>query len=101
MIIIVLCYGYSAFDPWNVGNFFIYYTMLIVAPILFVGWKVLKKTKWLKPHELDLMWERPTIDAYELTFTSPPVGFWREMVQLVGLGRTKDGNDVRTDSIRA
>lgn len=101
MIIIVLCYGYSSFDPWNVQNFFIYYAMVIVAPILFFGWKLIKKTKWLKPHEVDLVWERPTIDAYEATFLDEPVGFWREMIQVFGIGKKPGGNDIRRDSITA
>jgi yeast amino acid transporter len=79
MCLVVLFYGYSSFKPWSVENFFIYYTMLILAPILFIFWKVVKKTKFVKPLEADLVWERPVIDAYEETFIDPPVGFWTEM----------------------
>jgi amino acid transporter len=118
MIFIILFYGYSSFRPWSVDNFFIYYTMLILGkpPILgrfgseinannstafvtFFGWKLLKGTKLIKPHEADLVWERPSIDAYEETFYGPPVGFWREILQVVGIGRTKGGNDQRRGSI--
>lgn len=101
MVVIVLCYGYYSFDPWDVQDFFIYYAMIIVAVLLFAGWKLIKKTKWLRAHEIDLVWERPTIDAYEATFIDEPVSFWREMVQLVGLGKKKGGNDQRTASISA
>ncbi|KAF2487823.1 amino acid permease/ SLC12A domain-containing protein [Neohortaea acidophila] len=101
MVVIVLCYGYYSFDPWNVQDFFIYYAMIIVAVVLFAGWKLIKKTKWLSAHEIDLVWERPTIDAYEATFIDEPVSFWREMVQLVGLGKRTGGNDQRTASISA
>jgi hypothetical protein len=31
MIMIVTCYGYSSFAPWDVQNFFIYYAMVIVS----------------------------------------------------------------------
>jgi amino acid transporter len=41
---------------WNVGTFFSYYTMCFVCPILYVGWKVIKKTKVVKPKEADLVW---------------------------------------------
>ena len=61
--------------------------MVLTAPILFVFWKVVKKTKWLGPHEVDLVWDAPLIDAYEASFITPPVGFWTEMLQLVGLRR--------------
>lgn len=99
MIFIILFYGYSSFRPWSVQNFFIYYTMLIVAFLTFFGWKLFNRTKFVKPHEADLIWERPGIDAYEETFYGPPVSFWREMVQLVGIGKVKGGNDPRRGSL--
>ena len=88
-ILVCLFYGYSAFDPWSVTGFFQNYTMQLVAPILFIFWKVFKRTRWLKPEELDLTWEAPIIDVYEASFTSPPLGFWTEIGQLVGLFRHK------------
>jgi yeast amino acid transporter len=39
--------------------------MVFVCPILYVAWKVVKRTKFVKPEEADLAWERPIIDAYE------------------------------------
>ncbi|KAF2771865.1 AAT family amino acid transporter [Teratosphaeria nubilosa] len=102
MTLVVFCYGYSSFKPWSVKNFFIYYTMLILAPILFIGWKFIKRTKLVAPAEADLVWECPLIDAYEATFVTPPLGFWQEMLQLVSfnrLGKVKGGNDQRVASI--
>ena len=119
MIFIILFYGYSSFRPRNVQNFFIYYTMLILgkstiiptntgsnantschtAVVTFSGWKLLKRTRFVRPHEADLVWEAPSIDAYEETFYGPPVSFWREIVQVVGIGRVKGGNDPRRGSI--
>ncbi|KAF5649453.1 carnitine transporter [Fusarium tjaetaba] len=82
--VICLCYGYYAFRPkFDVEVFFQNYSMQILAVLLFVGWKVFKKTKYIRPHEVDLVWERPMIEAYEATFTEPPVGFWHEMGELV------------------
>lgn len=86
---IVMIYNYEAFTPWNVETFFQGYTMQIIAPILFFGWKFTKKTRLVRAHEADLVWEAPTIDAYEARFTEPPSGFWREMGQLIGIGRKK------------
>ncbi|KAM3420113.1 hypothetical protein BST61_g3415 [Cercospora zeina] len=99
MIMIVTCYGYSSYAPWDVESFFIYYAMLILAPILFIGWKVVKRTRFISGHEADLVWERPTIDAYEATFIDAPNGFWREMLQMVGIGRKKFGQDRRRSSV--
>lgn len=97
MIFIVTCYGYSSFLPWSVSSFFSYYTMVIVAPILFVFWKILKRTRFVSATRADLIWERPIVDAYESSFLSPPVGFWTEMLQLVGLKRNKKDRRASTD----
>ncbi|KAF7715230.1 Uncharacterized protein PECH_008723 [Penicillium ucsense] len=99
MILVTILYGYPAYKPWNVSTFWSDYTMQIVIPPLFLIWKLLKKTKWLKPHEVDLVWERPLIDAYEASFLDPPVGFWREFGQLFGFRRVKGGNDQRRASV--
>ncbi len=47
----------------------------------------------------DLIWERPTVDAYESTFLDPPVGFWTEIIQMVGIKRQKGGVDRRRSSV--
>lgn len=41
------------------------------APVTFFSWKLIKRTRLLKPMEVDLVWERITIDNYELTFMDP------------------------------
>ncbi|KAH0594027.1 hypothetical protein MHUMG1_08350 [Metarhizium humberi] len=93
--LVVLTYGYYAFWPkWDVEVFFQSYSMQILAVLLFVGWKLLKKTRYIPPKEVDLVWQRPEIEAYENSFTEPPVGFWTEMVQMVGFRRRpKSGGD--------
>jgi amino acid transporter len=95
MIFIVFVYGYAAFKPWSLDDFWINYTMLILAFVTFTGWKLFKRTKFVKPHELDLIWEAPAIDAYEATFYEKPLGFWREMGQLIGIKRGATGDKRR------
>lgn len=89
--IVVYTYGYTAFIPWDTTNFFSNYTMQILAPILFIGWKLIKKTKFIDPRHADLSWERPAIDEYEARAMEidPPTGFWKEMGQMFGIGRQK------------
>lgn len=92
--LIVLGYGYYAFSPkWDVEIFFQNYSMQILAVLLYIGWKLVKKTKYVRPHEVDLVWERPIIDAYENSITEPAVGFWVEMLQMVGFRRNKMNAD--------
>ena len=99
LILVTTCYGYSSYKPWNVSVFFSDYTMQIFIPPLFLIWKIIKRTRWVRPHEADLVWDRPIVDAYEESFIDPPVGFWREMIQMVGIGRRKGGNDRRLGSV--
>lgn len=82
---VILGSGYASFRPWSVEKFFSTYTMVILAPLLFCFWKITKRTKFVKPHEADLIYERPEIDAYEASLTTPPTGFWEEMGHLVGI----------------
>lgn len=85
MVLILLFYGYTAFAPWSVEGFFQNYTMQIVAPILYFGWKLVKRTKIRSLKDVDLVWTRPVVDAYEATTTEKPVGFWTEILQAVYL----------------
>lgn len=86
---VVCVYGYSVFVPgrWSIGDFFTYYTMVLLAPILFLGWKFTKKTEFVKPEEADLLWERPMIDAYEDAYIEKPGGRITKMLSYVGLAK--------------
>lgn len=92
MIFTVSVYGYATFLPglWDVGTFFSYYTMVFVCPVLYVGWKVVKKTKVVRPEEADLVWERLVIDAYEASTVEKHLGFWEECRIMMGLGKEEE-----------
>ncbi|KAL3450084.1 amino acid permease/ SLC12A domain-containing protein [Aspergillus insuetus] len=96
MTTVVFCYGYASFKPWSVDGFFTNYTMVGVTPILYVGWKLIKRTKFVKPAEADLVWEAPEITRYEeeLAIVEPPTGFWEEM-----LGPLKRRRNVRSQEV--
>ena len=66
--------GYPVFLPgeWSVPTFLFSYTMIGVFPTLFIGWKVLKKTKWLQPHEVDLLKDVEEIEDYTRNYVSEP-----------------------------
>lgn len=78
--VIVCIQGYAVFLPgkWDLGTFFTYYTMIFVCILLFVGWKVVKKTKFVRPQDADLVWDKPIIDAYEESL-DPPLGLWEDV----------------------
>ena len=66
--------GYTVFLPgqWDIPTFLFSYTMIGVFPILFFGWKILKKTKWLKPEEVDLYKDVAGIEEYTRNFVAIP-----------------------------
>lgn len=80
--LIVIFYGYTSWLKWTPDSFFTYYTMLLVAPLTFGFWKIFKKTRWLRPEEVDLVWEAPIIDAYEALSEEHKKTFWREIADL-------------------
>ena len=88
-IIVVLVYGYETFLPgkFTLSGFFTYYTMVGVTPAMYLIWKLLKRSRIVPSRDLDLVWDRPVIDRYESTFLDPPVGFWNEILALVGIRR--------------
>ena len=66
--------GYTVFLPgnWDVPTFLFSYTMIGVFPVLFIGWKLLKRTKWLKPEEVDLLKDLDEIEAYTRNYVEVP-----------------------------
>lgn len=59
--------------------------MVFVAIVTYTSWKLLKRTKFVKPLESDLIWEKPIIDAYEASLTSGPDSFWRDLLDKLRL----------------
>ena len=57
--------------------------MLLFGIITFAGWKLFKRTRLLRPDELDLTLDAPDITAYEeaAKINDPPIGFWAELIQ--------------------
>jgi len=70
---------------WNVPNFLFSYLMIGVFPVIFVGWKVIKKTKWLGPMEVNLHpIEVDEIDEYTRNYVErPPKTRWHGYVDKI------------------
>ncbi|KAF7895846.1 hypothetical protein EAF00_005861 [Botryotinia globosa] len=79
--------GYTVFLPgaWDVPTFLFSYAMVGVFPIIFVGWKFVKKTKWLKPHEVILRThEVEEIEEYTRNYVErPPKTRWHVYVDKI------------------
>ncbi|MCJ1372333.1 hypothetical protein MMC20_003557 [Loxospora ochrophaea] len=66
--------GYSVFLPgqWDVPTFLFSYAMIGVFPVLFLVWKLFKKTRWLKPNEVDLLKDVDEIEEYTRHYVPKP-----------------------------
>ena len=59
--------GWTCFSPAFDGVSFVsFYIELPIMLIMFVGWKLFKKTKWVKLEEMDLVTDVHTADEEEL-----------------------------------
>ncbi len=88
---VIFCYGYTTLLPgrWDVGTFFTYYTMVFVSILLFCGWKLYTRCSMRDPAKIDLIWEKPAIDAYEAVFAERHVGFVQDCLEFLGLRKRK------------
>ncbi|KAK1834218.1 general amino acid permease [Podospora conica] len=70
--------GYTVFLPgrWDVPAFLFSYTMIFVCPVLFVAWKVIKRTKFHRPEDVDLVTHVEEIEEYQRTFVAVPASNW-------------------------
>ncbi|KAL6889094.1 amino acid permease/ SLC12A domain-containing protein [Trichoderma evansii] len=86
-VLVIGTFGYTSFKPFNVEAFFGCYTMAFLSIILFLLWKLFKRTSFKDPLTVDLVWECPAVDAYEAMEKDAPTTFWREMLQMFRIRR--------------
>ncbi|KAI4127433.1 MAG: hypothetical protein LQ338_003203 [Usnochroma carphineum] len=75
-IIMGLLNGFTVFihGNWDITTFFFCYTMVGAFPIIYFGWKILKRTKIITPTEVDLHKDVEEIDEYTRTYVPNPPG---------------------------
>lgn len=73
-LVMTLVGGYSIFldDNFTVPDFLFQYMMVGIFPVIFVGWKVLKGTRFLRPEEVDLVTGVAEIDEYSRNYVPDP-----------------------------
>lgn len=54
-VLIIITQGFTAFIPWDVEGFFIAYISLILFVVLYVGHKVVMKTRFVRAAEADIV----------------------------------------------
>ncbi|KAI5780350.1 amino acid transporter-like protein [Peziza echinospora] len=72
--VMCLVNGYTVFLPgwWNVPNFLFSYLMVAICPVIFVVWKLVKKTKVVDPSKADILTGKAEIDEYERHYIERP-----------------------------
>lgn len=62
--------GYTVFMPgnWNVENFLTYYLMIFIDIGVFVVYKLVKRTKFVKPEEADLISGLAEVEQHEIDY---------------------------------
>lgn len=73
-----LVMGYTVFidGHWDTTTFFTSYTMLGFFPVAFLFWKIVRRTKYVRPSEADLKLgsTKDDIDLYEALYEPPKRG---------------------------
>ncbi|GKZ29440.1 hypothetical protein AbraIFM66950_004848 [Aspergillus brasiliensis] len=66
--------GYTVFLPgnWDIPTFFFSYTMIGVFPVIYVGWKLWHRTKFLDPTEVDIVTGVEEVEVYTRNYVEEP-----------------------------
>ncbi|SCO90864.1 probable general amino acid permease [Fusarium oxysporum] len=70
---LIIFNGFSVFmsGRWNISDFFAAYVNVLIFAILFIAWKLIKKTKWIPSNEADITSGKDAIDALEEIWEDP------------------------------
>lgn len=69
--LIILTQGFTAFIPWDTTDFFVAYISLILFVALYIGHKIVYRTKFVKPIEADLDSGRLEVEAMQFDEHTP------------------------------
>ncbi|KAE9567699.1 General amino acid permease AGP2 [Colletotrichum fructicola] len=95
---IAICSGYTTFiGDFSAATFFTRYTMVLFAPVSYCGWKLIKRTRIIPAKEVDLVWERPEIDAYEASLEEEKSSVVSAVINML-LGGWKKGDEKDRES---
>lgn len=87
-LIVIFFSGYTVFleGNWNTSDFFSYYLSVIIFPIVYFGWKITKRTRWIRLNEMDFMTGRrelDEIDAFEQERAATKTGPWNKFLSIL------------------
>lgn len=80
-ILIILTQGFTSFIPWNTSDFFVAYISVILFVVLYVGHKIITKSKFVPSQEVDLVTGRKEVDEmYADREDVEPTTFWGKVM---------------------
>ena len=80
--IFILINGYAVFWDFNASDFLTAYINIPLFAALYIGWKLIKRTKVWKPHEMDFVTGIPSLEETELPEV-PPKNIWDRIFNIV------------------
>lgn len=80
--IFILINGYAVFWDFNASDFLTAYINIPLFFALYIGWKVIKRTKVWRPHEMDFVTGIPTLEETEVPEV-PPRNIWEKLFNIV------------------
>jgi amino acid transporter len=81
-VIITLTQGFTAFVPWDTQSFFIAYISLILFAVLYIGHKLVTRSKFINPAEADLLTGKFEDELAETWEESSRSG-WKKMMSKI------------------
>jgi amino acid transporter len=78
-VLITITQGFTAFVPWSTQDFFIAYISLVLFAILYIGHKLVTKSKFINPAKADILtgkWEEELAETWEESSRSG----WKKMM---------------------
>ncbi|CAM1504160.1 Fc.00g017510.m01.CDS01 [Cosmosporella sp. VM-42] len=72
--LILLTNGYGVFikGNWSFSGFFTAYFTIVFWLVIFLGWKIVKRTSFIKAHEMDFKTGMAEVEAHEETLDMKP-----------------------------
>lgn len=84
MVLITLTQGFTCFMPWSTADFFVNYLSLILFVGLYVGYKVVYRTKFVKPQDVDFQTGRRHYEnEHEVREKEDRPSMWKRLGNLV------------------
>lgn len=78
-VLIILTQGFTSFIPWNTSDFFVAYTSVILFVVLYLGHKLITRSSFVRPEDVDLVTGRKEVDEMCFEENDKPTTFWGRM----------------------